>query len=58
MVISDAYVFSGKVIFAYEVVAASIVAIAFNGFGVWARHSFAVGMSRTVDVYLQEALAE
>jgi cytochrome c oxidase subunit 1 len=44
-------VFSRKVIFGYEFVAASTVAIAFISFGVWAHHMFAVGMSRTVDMY-------
>ena len=40
-------VFSRKVIFGYEFVAASTVAIAFVSFGVWAHHMFTVGMSRT-----------
>ena len=44
-------VFSRKVIFGYEFVAASTVAIAFISFGVWAHHMFAVGMSRTVDIF-------
>ena len=48
-------VFSRKVIFGYEFVAASTVAIAFVSFGVWAHHMFAVGMSRTVDVYFAAA---
>jgi cytochrome c oxidase subunit 1 len=48
-------VFSRKVIFGYEFVAASTVAIAFISFGVWAHHMFAVGMSRTVDVYFAAA---
>jgi len=48
-------VFSRKVIFGYEFVAASTVAIAFISFGVWAHHMFAVGMSRSVDVYFAAA---
>lgn len=44
-------VFSRKVIFGYEFVAASTVAIAFISFGVWAHHMFAVGMSRTLDIF-------
>ena len=48
-------VFSRKVIFGYEFVAASTVAIAFISFGVWAHHMFSVGMSRTVDVYFAAA---
>ncbi len=44
-------VFSRKVIFGYEFVAASTVAIAFISFGVWAHHMFAVGMSRTADIF-------
>ena len=48
-------VFSRKVIFGYEFVAASTVAIAFISFGVWAHHMFTVGMSRTVDVYFAAA---
>lgn len=48
-------VFSRKVIFGYEFVAASTVAIAFISFGVWAHHMFAVGMSRTVDIYFAAA---
>ncbi len=48
-------VFTRKVIFGYEFVAASTVAIALVSFGVWAHHMFAVGMSRTVDVYFAAA---
>ncbi len=48
-------VFSRKVIFGYEFVAASTVAIALVSFGVWAHHMFTVGMSRTVDVYFAAA---
>jgi cytochrome c oxidase subunit I len=48
-------VFSRKVIFGYEFVAASTVAIAFISFGVWSHHMFAVGMSKTVDVYFAAA---
>jgi cytochrome c oxidase subunit I len=42
-------VFSRKVIFGYEAVAASTVAIAFLSMGVWAHHMFAVGMSEALD---------
>ena len=35
--------------------AASTVAIAFISFGVWAHHMFAVGMSRTVDIFFAAA---
>lgn len=38
-------VFSRKVIFGYESVAAATIAIAFISFGVWAHHMFAVGMN-------------
>ena len=44
-------VFSRKVIFGYEFVAASTVAIVFISFGVWAHHMFTVGMSRTLDIF-------
>ena len=44
-------VFSRKVIFGYEFVAASTVAIALISFGVWAHHMFAVGMSTTLDIF-------
>jgi cytochrome c oxidase subunit 1 len=43
-------VFSRKVIFGYEFVAGSTLAIAFLSFGVWAHHMFTVGMSRTLDI--------
>lgn len=48
-------VFSRKVIFGYESVAAATVAIAFISLGVWAHHMFAVGMSRAQDVYFSAA---
>jgi cytochrome c oxidase subunit 1 len=48
-------VFTRKVIFGYEFVAASTVAIGLISFGVWAHHMFTVGMSRTVDVYFAAA---
>jgi cytochrome c oxidase subunit 1 len=48
-------VFSRKVIFGYEFVAASTVAIALISFGVWSHHMFTAGMSRTVDVYFAAA---
>jgi cytochrome c oxidase subunit I len=44
-------VFSRKVIFGYEFVAVSTMAIAFISFGVWAHHMFAVGMSRQMDLF-------
>jgi cytochrome c oxidase subunit 1 len=44
-------VFSRKVIFGYEFVAASTVAIAFISFGVWAHHMFTVGMTRSADLF-------
>lgn len=43
--------FSRKVIFGYEFVAASTMAIAFISFGVWAHHMFTVGMSRQLDLF-------
>ena len=39
-------VFSRKVLFGYEFMAAATMAIAFISLGVWAHHMFAVGMSR------------
>jgi cytochrome c oxidase subunit I len=42
-------VFSRKVIFGYESVAAATVGIGFISLGVWAHHMFAVGMSPTLD---------
>lgn len=48
-------VFSRKVIFGYESVAAATIAIAFISFGVWAHHMFAVGMIRTLDVFFSGA---
>ena len=39
-------VFSRKVLFGYEFMAAATAAIAFISLGVWAHHMFAVGMSR------------
>lgn len=42
-------VFSGKVIYGYEFVAASTVAIAVLSFLVWAHHMFAVGMGHPID---------
>src|SRR5262245_45765317 len=44
-------VFSRKVIFGYEFVAVSTMAIAFISFGVWAHHMFCVGMSRQLDLF-------
>jgi cytochrome c oxidase subunit 1 len=44
-------VFSRKVLFGYEFMAAATMAIAFISFGVWAHHMFCVGMSRTVDLF-------
>jgi cytochrome c oxidase subunit 1 len=48
-------VFSRKVIFGYEFMAAATMAIAFISLGVWAHHMFTVGMSRTVDLYFAAA---
>jgi cytochrome c oxidase subunit I len=44
-------VFSRKVLFGYEFMAVATMAIAFISLGVWAHHMFAVGMSRTLDLY-------
>lgn len=48
-------VFSRKVLFGYEFMAAATLAIAFISLGVWAHHMFAVGMSRTLDLYFAAA---
>ena len=42
-------VFSRKVIFGYESVAAATVAIGFISLGVWAHHMFAIGMNQVAD---------
>ena len=44
-------VFSRKVLFGYEFMAAATMGIAFIAMGVWAHHMFCVGMSRTQDIY-------
>ncbi|REK10228.1 MAG: cytochrome c oxidase subunit I [Planctomycetota bacterium] len=44
-------VFSRKVLFGYEFMAAATMAIAFIALGVWAHHMFCVGLSRTLDLY-------
>jgi cytochrome c oxidase subunit I len=44
-------VFSRKVLFGYEFMAAATMAIALISFGVWAHHMFCVGMSRTLDLF-------
>ncbi len=44
-------VFSRKVLFGYEFMAAATMAIAFIAMGVWAHHMFCVGMNKTVDLY-------
>jgi cytochrome c oxidase subunit 1 len=44
-------VFSRKVLFGYEFMAAATAAIAFISLGVWAHHMFSVGMSRTEDLF-------
>src|SRR5438874_5959266 len=44
-------VFARKVLFGYEFMAAATAAIAFISLGVWAHHMFAVGMSRTEDMF-------
>ncbi|MDB5339037.1 MAG: Cytochrome c oxidase subunit type [Planctomycetaceae bacterium] len=48
-------VFSRKVLFGYEFMAAATAAIAFISLGVWAHHMYAVGMSRVVDLYFAAA---
>ncbi|HEX4149814.1 MAG TPA: cbb3-type cytochrome c oxidase subunit I, partial [Pirellulales bacterium] len=48
-------VFSRKVLFGYEFMAAATAAIAFISLGVWAHHMFTVGMSRTLDLYFAAA---
>jgi cytochrome c oxidase subunit I len=44
-------VFSRKVLFGYEFMAAATMAITFISLGVWAHHMFSVGMSRTQDLF-------
>ncbi len=44
-------VFSRKVLFGYEFMAAATMAIVFISMGVWAHHMFTVGMSRTLDMF-------
>jgi cytochrome c oxidase subunit 1 len=44
-------VFSRKVLFGYEFMAAATMAIVFISMGVWAHHMFCVGMSRTLDIF-------
>jgi cytochrome c oxidase subunit 1 len=44
-------VFSRKVLFGYEFMAAATAAIAFISMGVWAHHMFTVGMSRMADLF-------
>src|SRR5438045_3023682 len=44
-------VFSRKVLFGYEVMATATAAITFISLRVWAHHMFAVGMSRTQDMF-------
>src|SRR5437868_1729025 len=44
-------VFSRKVLFGYEFMAAATAAIAFISLGVWAHHMFAVGMARPADLF-------
>ena len=48
-------VFSRKVLFGYEFMAAATMAIAFISLGVWAHHMFTVGMSRTLDMFFAAA---
>jgi len=48
-------VFSRKVLLGYEFMAAATMAIAFITFGVWAHHMFAVGMTRTQDLFFVAA---
>jgi len=44
-------VFSRKVLFGYEFMAAATMGIAFVSLGVWAHHMFTVGMTRTQDLF-------
>jgi cytochrome c oxidase subunit 1 len=44
-------VFSRKVLFGYEFMAAATAGIAFIAMGVWAHHMFCVGMSRPADLF-------
>src|SRR6516164_2109079 len=44
-------VFSRKVLFGYEFMAAATAAITFISMGVWAHHMFTAGMSRTADLF-------
>jgi cytochrome c oxidase subunit 1 len=44
-------VFSRKVLFGYEFMAVATAGIAFISLSVWAHHMFAVGMSRTADLF-------
>jgi cytochrome c oxidase subunit 1 len=48
-------VFSRKVLFGYEFMAAATMAIALISLGVWAHHMYCVGMSRTLDLYFAAA---
>ncbi|MCE9607284.1 MAG: cytochrome c oxidase subunit I [Planctomycetia bacterium] len=48
-------VFSRKVLFGYEFMAAATLAIAFISLGVWSHHMFCVGMNRTLDLYFAAA---
>ena len=44
-------VFSRKVLFGYEFMAAATAAIAFISMGVWAHHMFCIGMTRAQDMF-------
>ena len=44
-------VFARKVLFGYEFMAAATMGIAFISMGVWAHHMFAVGMTRSQDLF-------
>ncbi|MCS6852772.1 MAG: cytochrome c oxidase subunit I [Gemmataceae bacterium] len=48
-------VFSRKVLFGYEFMAAATMGIAFIAMGVWAHHMYCVGLARTVDIYFAAA---
>lgn len=48
-------VFSRKVLFGYEFMAAATMAIVFISLGVWAHHMFCVGMSKTLDLFFAGA---
>ena len=50
-------VFSRKVLFGYEFMAAATAAIAFISLGVWAHHMFTIGMGRPANLFFVVASA-